>query len=545
MKTRTSITIAKKLKIIEEVSNGRRKVDVAREYKISPGTLSCILKNKEAFMLKEQSCENLKVRKMRRCKSELLNSAVLQFFKNTRAAKIPVSGIMLKEKAKLYAEKMSISNFAASDGWLSKFKKRHNISFKKICGESADVSQECVNDWLKQLPVLIKDYELRDIFNFDETGLFYQCLPDKTFEFKSTKCFGGKHSKVRITLVVGANCDGSEKLPLLVIGKSKKPRCFKSVKTLPVIYKANKKAWMTSLIFEEYLQLLDESFLKQNRRVLIFVDNCPSHPKSVISNLKAIKLVFFPVNMTSKVQPMDLGIIKNTKCHYRKKIVMKILKDIDEGTDLKKISLLDAIIEVTDAWNNVTAKTITNCFRKAGFQPYWSDEDDLPLSSFSSSGSSNELHSIVLIPDDSSDAPETGFQEQWQRLQAILGMSESFEEYVDVDVDLAVESFENDDQILATVNDENGINTGEANYEDNGVSTCISVDGSVVGGTERESHPSGMITTDEAVEPLSRPMITTDEAIKTIYTKFRTSDNVPLEAFNELYKIESFLKTIK
>lgn len=59
-------------------------------------------------------------------------------------------------------------------------------------GESADVSQEKVDDWSKQLPGLTKDYEPKDIFNFDETGLFYECMPDKTFEFKSEKCFGGK-----------------------------------------------------------------------------------------------------------------------------------------------------------------------------------------------------------------------------------------------------------------------------------------------------------------------------------------------------------------
>jgi hypothetical protein len=37
---------------------------------------------------------------------------------------------------------------------------------------------------------------------------------------------------------------GTEKLPLLVIGKSAKPRCFKNAK-IPIDYKANKKAWMT------------------------------------------------------------------------------------------------------------------------------------------------------------------------------------------------------------------------------------------------------------------------------------------------------------
>ena len=58
-----------------------------------------------------------------------------------------------------------------------------------------------------------------------------------------------KQSKERISVLVGANMTGTEKLKLLdlVIGKSEKPRCFKNVKTLPVVYKNNTKAWMTSV----------------------------------------------------------------------------------------------------------------------------------------------------------------------------------------------------------------------------------------------------------------------------------------------------------
>lgn len=44
-------------------------------------------------------------------------------------------------------------------------------------------------------------------------------------------------------MLVGANMSGCEKLPLLVIGKSASPRCFKKA-NIPLEYTANKKAWM-------------------------------------------------------------------------------------------------------------------------------------------------------------------------------------------------------------------------------------------------------------------------------------------------------------
>lgn len=99
-----------------------------------------------------------------------------------------------------------------------------------------------------------------------------------------------------------------------------------------------------------------------------------------------------------------------------------------------------------------------------------------------SSGSSIELQSNAPNPNDSlsnalspedsieleSNAPtpkgatadvlETVFQEHWRRLQSILQIDTSFEEYVDVDKDLPVENLENDDQILASVKENNEVN---------------------------------------------------------------------------------------
>lgn len=134
--------------------------------------------------------------------------------------------------------------------------------------------------------------DAKDIFNVDETGLFFKCTPDKTFAFKGEKCSAGKHSKERITVLVGANMDGSEKLPLLVIGKSANPRCFKNVRTKPVEYEANKKAWMTGELFAKWLLKLDKKFHRQNRTVLLFIDNCTAHNN--IPLLQNVKVLFFP-----------------------------------------------------------------------------------------------------------------------------------------------------------------------------------------------------------------------------------------------------------
>ena len=81
--------------------------------------------------------------------------------------------------------------------------------------------------------------------------------------YKKDTCSGGKLSKECLTLVLGENGSGTEKLLLLVIGKYKSPRYFTNVKSLPIQYEAHKKTRLTLSLFEYYIRKLDSMFYKQ------------------------------------------------------------------------------------------------------------------------------------------------------------------------------------------------------------------------------------------------------------------------------------------
>ncbi|XP_039298512.1 tigger transposable element-derived protein 6-like [Nilaparvata lugens] len=258
---------------------------------------------------------------------------------------------MLKEKAKSFAESLGIKGFGASEGWLSNFKNRHSITFKKICGESASVDSTVCNEWTDKLKELLNGYEPKDIFNTDETGLSYKCLPDRTLTFRNEKWHGGKHSKERITVLLACNMDGSQKLNPLVIGKSAKPRCFKGIKSLPTIYRSNKKSWITTELFNEWLISVDSDMKKENRKILLFLDNCSVHNNP--PQLDNVKLIFFPPSTTSGLQPLDQGIIHNFKTIYRREIVSIVLDSIENG-ETANLTVLTAILTIHKIWKNVS-----------------------------------------------------------------------------------------------------------------------------------------------------------------------------------------------
>ena len=72
---------------------------------------------------------------------------MLRWFNLARHRNIPVSDPMLQEEAKVLAERMGNTDFKASNGWLSSFKKHHNIKQFAVSGEAADVSEETVDSW--------------------------------------------------------------------------------------------------------------------------------------------------------------------------------------------------------------------------------------------------------------------------------------------------------------------------------------------------------------------------------------------------------------
>jgi len=101
--------------------------------------------------------------------------------------------------------------------------------------------------------------------------------PSQTLSTKPVP--GRKKDKTRITVLLGVNAIGTDKLKPWVIGNSKRPRPLSRVNLehLPVYYRGNPKAWMNSSIFEEVLREIDNRFRAQDKKILLLVDNAPSH----------------------------------------------------------------------------------------------------------------------------------------------------------------------------------------------------------------------------------------------------------------------------
>lgn len=331
---------------------------------------------------------------------------------------------------------------------------------RSAAGEAASSRNIDTSTWDTKLQSILNDYKPCDVFNADETALFYKCLPNKTLTWKGdNNCTGQKAPKDRISLLIGANMDGSEKLPLLAVGRFAKPRCFKNIQTLPVTYKHNRKAWMTCSIFQEWLRELDRKFLREKRTIALIIDNCSAHPN--LTDLRAITLVFLPPNTTSRLQPCDQGIIKNFKTIYRKRILRRFISCFDETGSVTahfKLSLLDALIISAASWDEVNPSTIEKCFGHAGFKIQSSEavdsEDEVQVDDFRNVFDTfSRLSQIQLSIDEFvnvDDSAETCEELSPQDIAAVVVQSElSIVEISDDDEEDEVDMVSKDAALLA------------------------------------------------------------------------------------------------
>jgi hypothetical protein len=175
-------TLEERLSIIEEVEKhpSEKRTDVPKRLGLPPSTLNTIFAKKKEIRDQADKCgTSAKKRKTGKVSTyKELENVLFAWYHQARESGIPVDGKILREKSLKIAATIGIEKFSASNGWISRFNQRHGLVFKKLARESAAVDTNATDLWFERLLKLLEGYEPRDIYNADEMGLFFNCLPD-------------------------------------------------------------------------------------------------------------------------------------------------------------------------------------------------------------------------------------------------------------------------------------------------------------------------------------------------------------------------------
>jgi len=387
-KKRKKLSIEEKVSVIEAVNKGSSQRSVAKLFDVSKTQVQHIIAIKDELLLEYQESFNSntpKPKRHRKTNNEEINEATLNWFHERKAKNLPLSGSMLQEKALELARKSNNQTFKASNGWLHAFIRRNDIVLKECNSittnvtDTTEASSNATNIISTNVTAVgtqpstsnqfITDtYQVQDIFNFIETTILFRALPDKTLTSLVEESKKGQMATERVTVGLCCNLTGSEKEIPLVIGTSKCMHEFLGLNTdlLPVSWEIQDNAWMTSELFDKWLQLFDKKMKMQGRKTLLWVENSPCHQINV--DVTSVRIMYYP---RPQLQPLYRGIVDAIKKSYRQMLLQAILTRRYQYDSLDKllqsVTLLDACYWLHYSWDKITSEQIIHCWQKAGF----------------------------------------------------------------------------------------------------------------------------------------------------------------------------------
>ena len=140
----------------------------------------------------------------------------------SQAGGVQVTSKLIRAKVQLFANLYGIdpnSFLSLSNCWLDSFKAHHSLKQYHCHGEAGSVQPVDVAEARKRIRMIKSKFPLSDVYNMDETGLYYRMPPDRGLASQQTS--GVKGDKTRLTLAFCVNADGTDRRAPLILGHAR------------------------------------------------------------------------------------------------------------------------------------------------------------------------------------------------------------------------------------------------------------------------------------------------------------------------------------
>jgi len=256
-KPRQSLTIDEKLKMIEMKESGayRTREDVKEAFpkSVSESAIRDAWLRLETLPMLSRE-EPGTTRRLRRSTFSDVDLELRRWYNSCAglgAESVPLTMEVLRQRAEEIAASLGATGFSASAGFVLRWAKRLNIVHISLWGTggSAAADLEASRQRMEDIRVQLEAFVPEQIYNMDETGLYFRCLPNRAYVLAGSRrrARGSKamKNKARVNLVLEVNDSGSHKILMAVIGKAAVPLCFKSSRNpCPLPYFSQQSAWM-------------------------------------------------------------------------------------------------------------------------------------------------------------------------------------------------------------------------------------------------------------------------------------------------------------
>ncbi|XP_066950624.1 tigger transposable element-derived protein 1-like [Macrobrachium rosenbergii] len=233
-----SITMEVNYDVINRSEKGESNTEIGRALGLSRTMVVTTVKDKQGILKHVQEAAPMKATvinvKHRSQNVAEMEKLLLIWLEDQNQRHVPVSLSVIQEKVReLHAAVVkkngegSVSEeFSASRGWFDCFKSRADLHNVKLQCEAASADSVAAESFPSGLAEIIREggYTADQVFNVDETGLFWKRMPNRTYVSKEERSAPGhKAGKERLTLLFGASASGDLKLKPLLCAWQKIP----------------------------------------------------------------------------------------------------------------------------------------------------------------------------------------------------------------------------------------------------------------------------------------------------------------------------------
>lgn len=360
----------------------------------SQGTISRLLAKKDVYM----NCKDNEkaANRVRRPNNVLVRRILQEWVSQSIWNGIPINSPIIQDTAqsvwyRIPAEHRE-GNGSFSYKWINNFLSKMDVNISNLDEELPKPPKVWTFEERNVLKEFFAKLPPQDLFTLDETFLAYN-LPLDYAQYETSQI----QRKVEVaSVMLCSNLEGSEKLKPVVVGKYNSYRSFrnyfpeepsdplsqsllgeKMARRFGISYHSNRKSWLTSNLFHDWLARWDKRLAADNRKIWIILDDSCSH-RIINPRLKNIELIYTSAN--SRFLPFNWGVLDEFKTRYRiqqYQALIDLQKTFEKRTHKKmlitfeqsQLTMSNAFKFIKKAWKGIPVETIRANWKSSGILP--------------------------------------------------------------------------------------------------------------------------------------------------------------------------------
>lgn len=144
-------------------------------------TINKIWKSREKWLSVLSTSQTSHIFRHRSVQFPELDKAMQIWTSQAIADGVPLTDMILQQKGLEFAKTLNIEDqLKCANGWVYRFKLRNGLQRINMSGEANSAPLETLPEERLRLHTLLAKYNEEDIYNADETGLFFRMEPNQT-----------------------------------------------------------------------------------------------------------------------------------------------------------------------------------------------------------------------------------------------------------------------------------------------------------------------------------------------------------------------------